>query len=171
MSNEAPYVHCIGCGAVVPKEDGETHPLFPSAAACRRIYGEILAREYADPAYKRVYRLSVDTWPVQHPGEASEKAARSLAGHLVRLCIVLEREWPLERANDIMVKFSDLQKRQFPWLAPPKHRGVITVVDVHSAMDAESHCCRVLDWAQCTWDAWQAHHAQIREWADECLAH
>jgi hypothetical protein len=162
-------VHCIGCGAVVPKEHGETHPFFRSDPACRRIYGELLAREYSDPAYQRVYRLSVDTWPAQHPGEASEKAARLLAGHLVRLCIVLEREWPLERANDIMVRFSRLQKARLPWLAPPKNTGVITVVDVQKATDADSHCRRVWEWAKCTWATWHAHHEQIREWADECL--
>ena len=35
------------------------------------VYGEVLAREYSDPSYVSLHRLTADTYAVQHPGEVA----------------------------------------------------------------------------------------------------
>ena len=42
---------CPGCGALLPVENGPTHPYMRSSPACWARYGEVLAREFGDPAY------------------------------------------------------------------------------------------------------------------------
>jgi hypothetical protein len=42
------------------------------------VYGEMLAREYGDPAYFRVHQLTVDTYAVQHPGPRERRAIQSV---------------------------------------------------------------------------------------------
>lgn len=55
------------------------------------VFGEVLAREYEDPACMANHRLTVDAYAVQHPGEPTPAAARSVLLHLVSLCAIRER--------------------------------------------------------------------------------
>jgi hypothetical protein len=162
----ASHIHCVGCNAFVPDENGPTHRYLESAPGCWRIYGEILAREYGDSAYRTVHRLSVDAYAVQHPGRPSAQTIGSAALHLARLCMTVERKFPLERANDVAVAFSARGKSALHWLEPPPHRGDVTVLDVAAANDAEEHNAVVWKWAASAWNAWATHHATIRAWLD-----
>lgn len=160
---------CIGCGADVPEEDGPTHRYLESAPACWRIYTELLAREYGDRKYFAVHRLSVDAYAAQHPGRKSPQTIQSAAVHLARLCMLIERKWPLERANDVMKRFADRDKSQMVWLEPPESKGDVTVVDVAKAANAGEHAELVWKWARSAWEAWAPHHAQVRVWIDRYL--
>ena len=55
--------------------DGPTHPYYGCSPACWARYGEVLAREFQDPAYFGLHQLTVDAYAVQHPG--SRSGARS----------------------------------------------------------------------------------------------
>lgn len=134
-----------------------------SSPACWAAYGEVLAREYSDPAYFQVHRLSVDAYAAQHPGHPSPQAIQSVAVHLVRLCLLLERDLPMDRANDAMLKASG-QEKQFVWLPPPPTLGAITVADVWKTESVEAHVAAVRSWAESTWAAWTSHHATVRSW-------
>jgi hypothetical protein len=134
-----------------------------SSPACWAAYGEVLARKYSDPAYFAVHRLSVDAYAVQRPGQPSPQTLQSVAVHLVRLCLLLERGLPMERANAAMLAASE-QEKGFVWLAPPASRGALTVVDVKDAKDVEDHMRRVRAWAASAWQAWAPHHATIKGW-------
>jgi len=134
-----------------------------SSPACWAAFGEVLAREYSDSAYFQVHRLSVDAYAVQHPGKPSPQTIQSVAVHLVRLCLLLERSLPMERANDAMLKASE-QEKKFVWLTPPASLGAVTVADVRDAQDVEAHMTAVRRWAQSAWEAWSPHHATIRSW-------
>jgi len=48
---------CPGCGALLPVENGPTHPYMRSSPACWARYGEVLAREFGDPAYFALHQL------------------------------------------------------------------------------------------------------------------
>ena len=147
----------------MPEIEGPTHRYMESSPGCWLVYGEVLAREYSDPAYAQNYRLSVDAYAVQHPGHSSQQSIQSVAVHLIRLCLLLERGLDMGRANEAILKATE-SKKKFVWLTPPIARGEITVADVHRAKNAEEHLRLVRQWAESSWKAWRAHHGQIRLW-------
>lgn len=134
-----------------------------SSPACWAAYGEVLAREYSDPAYFQVHRLSVDAYAVQHPGKPSPQTIQSVAVHLIRLCLLLERGLPMERANAAMLKASE-QEALYVWLEPPVSRGSMTVAEVLEAQGVEAHMAAVRCWAETSWAAWAPYHATIKNW-------
>ena len=154
---------CSGCGGLFLEMEGPTHRYMESSPGCWATYGEVLAREYSDPAYATNYRLSVDAYAVQHPGRPSPQSIQSVAVHLIRLCLLLECGLAMSRANDAMLKATE-SKTNFVWLRPPPSRGAITVADVHRAGTADEHVSLVRQWAESTWQAWHSHHLQIRAW-------
>lgn len=42
---------CDDCGVTLPAVEGPTHAYLGASPACWALYGEVLAREYSDPAY------------------------------------------------------------------------------------------------------------------------
>jgi hypothetical protein len=93
------------------------------------MYGEVLAREYSDPASAKAHRLTVDAYAVQHPGKPSPQTIQSVAIHLSSLCLVLERGFDPGRATAAMQTLAK-HKASFVWLPPPESLGERTVVDV-----------------------------------------
>ena len=154
---------CPGCGAEFPDRPGPVHRYMESSPACWAAYGEVLAREYSDPAYFQVHRLSVDAYAVQHPGHPNPQAIQSVAAHLIRLCLLLERGLPMDRANEAMLKASE-QEQKFVWLTPPASLGAVTVADVWKAETLEAHLAAVRRWAQSVWEAWSPHLATVKSW-------
>lgn len=160
-------VICPGCGASVPDvAEMRDDPYIGSAPGCWLLYSEVLAREYGDLRYTPAHQLTVDAYAVQHPGRPERRTARSVAIHLVGLCLSLERErGPIELPR-LRQRLAPA-KRVFPWLSPPDSLGEVTIVDVHDAENAEGHRATVDRWARSAWEAWSPHHAQVRAWADE----
>jgi len=156
-------VPCMGCCGLFPEMEAPTHRYMESSPGCWAAYGEVLARGYGDPAYAQDYRLSVDAYAVQHPGRPSSQSIQSVAVHLIRLCLLLERGLEMSRANEAMLKATE-SKKQFLWLEPPPTRGAITVADVHRATNPKEHVARVREWACSAWKAWSPHHRQIYAW-------
>ncbi len=154
---------CIGCGGLFPEMDGPTHRYMESSPGCWAAYGEVLAREYSDPAYAPNHRLSVDAYAVQHPGRPSPQSIQSVAVHLIRLCLLLECGLEMGRANEAILKASE-SKKQFVWLEPPPSRGTVTVAEVRRATNPEEHIILVRQWAESAWQAWSSHHSQIHAW-------
>ena len=122
-----------------------------------------MAREYSDPVYFEVHRLTVDAYAIQHPGSTDRQSIQSVGAHLVRLCLFLEHGLTAEGANDAMLE-AGKNKRSFIFLDPPKSFGSITAADVNPAGSAEEHKVIVRDWAQNAWEAWSMHHDIVREW-------
>ena len=84
---------CPGCAIVLPEIEGPTHAYIESSPACWAKYGEVLAREYADPdLFAKVHRMSVDAYAVQHPGRPSPQSIQSVAVHLISLCTMIEKD-------------------------------------------------------------------------------
>ena len=140
-----------------------------SSPGCWATYGEVLAREYQDPAYMRFHRLTVDAYAVQHPGVDVSQARNSVGIHLSRLWLLFERGWPISRANDAMLTIT-AKKMHYPWLTPPVQRGALTVRHVLAAGSPAEHEAAVDEWAQSVWRAWEAHHATVRAWVADAGA-
>ena len=154
---------CIGCGGHVPKIDGPTHRYMESSPGCWHLYGQVLAREYADPAFGALHRLTVDAYAVQHPGRPSPQAIQSVCVHLLSLCLVLERNLAAAYATRVMGEATRAKSR-FVWLTPPEPLGEVTVADVAGVASPHEHAERVRAWAESAWSAWSEHHATVRSW-------
>jgi Family of unknown function (DUF5946) len=156
---------CCGCGDLFPDGDGPTHPYVLSSPGCWAAYGELLAREYQNPTYMRVHRLTVDTYAVQHPGVDTPQARNSVGIHLSRLCLMLERGWSIDRANAAMLAIT-AKKHDYPWLTPPASLGPLSVRNALAATTPHEHSAAVEQWARAVWAAWAPHHATVRSWCD-----
>jgi hypothetical protein len=134
-----------------------------SSPGCWAAYGEVLAREYGSPAYFAVHPLTVDAYAVQHPGRPSPQSIQSVAVHLIRLCLTLEKGLAPSAAL-AAIQAAAKAKGRYVWLEPPASRGKVTVAGVRPARTAAEHKRLVESWAQSAWQAWSAHHAVIRGW-------
>jgi len=154
---------CPACGGEYPDIQGPVHRYMTSSPGCWAVYGEILAREYNNPGFFEVHRLTVDAYAVQHPGSTDRQSIQSVGVHLVRLCLFLEHGLSAEHANDAMLKAAK-NKHRFRWLKPPESLGGITAADVAKAGSIDRHKELVRAWAQSAWDAWSDHHQTVRSW-------
>ena len=139
------------------------HRYMESSPGCWAVYGEVLAREYGQPAFFRMHKFTVDAYAVQHPGQPSPQSIQSVAVHLSRLCLMLERGTTADAATATMQNIAR-RKDGFRWLEPPPSRGAVTVADVHRAASPDEHAARVRAWAASAWEAWSAHHGTVRGW-------
>jgi hypothetical protein len=159
---------CCGCGVILPQIDGPVHRYMESSPSCWATYGQVLAREFSDPGYMAVHRLTVDTYAVQHPGRPSPQAIQSVACHLVSLHATIELKMPLAAATQLLGTCADTM--QFEWMTPLPGPFAVTVADVWGATDAGSHGVAVEKWANAAWRGWEPHHARVRAWAEKALA-
>jgi hypothetical protein len=93
----------------------------------------------------------------------TQHARNSVGIHLSRLSLILERGWPIGKANEAMPAIV-ARKSTFPWLSPPLSFGPVTAREVLTAKDAGEHMALVQLWAKSVWDAWAQHHAVVRGW-------
>jgi len=154
---------CFSCGGEFPDIEWPVHRYMKSAPGCWAVYGEVLAREYSNPDYSEIHRLTVDAYAVQHPGYRDRQSIHSVGVHLIRLCLFLEHGLTAEDANDVMLE-AGKNKHTFTWLAPPRSLGNITAADVAKATSVAEHKELVRAWAQSAWDAWAIHQHTIRLW-------
>jgi hypothetical protein len=160
---------CPGCGLRLPPVDGLTHSYVGASPACWAVYSEVLAREYSDPAYMAVHRLTVDAYSAQHPGVPERRSIQSVNVHLVGLHLVLDRGADLAFARNVIGAVTKMPADRLVWLDPPPTLGDRNVLDVVAARDAADHGERVRDWAASVWAAWCPHHSRIAALADEAV--
>jgi len=160
-------IPCCACGAMVPDVEGPTHRYMASSPGCWAIYGEVLAREYSNALYAKNHRLTVDAFAVQHPGQPSRQAIRSVCLHLCSLCAVHEHGVPPHQATALLQELAD--RVDYEWLEPPSSLGVVTVADVHATSNPEAHLREVEAWAHSAWSAWRAHKDKINAWIGTVL--
>ena len=165
MSGEAP---CPGCGVVLAKFDGPTHPYIGSSAACWALYGELLTHEYADLGYPECHRLTIDAYAAQHPGRREIRSIRSVATHLSGLYLVLERGLDGPAATALKNRVLATEPA-FKWLQPPATDGALTIHDVLEMRTEMPHCDAIEAWARSVWGTWQLHHATVRDWVEGAL--
>lgn len=160
---------CPGCGVLLPETDGATHRYIGVSPECWAVFGEVSGKEYGDLRYARVHGLTVDAYCVQHPGEPSPQAVRSVAVHLVGLCLQMERNLLPEELYATHKRVSTLAKEgklDVLWLEPPNLLVRPTILYVRDANRPEEHAERVREWARAVWEAWSPHHETVRRWAE-----
>lgn len=160
--NDKRFEPCPGCRAVLPARTGPTHPYMLSSAACWANSRSILASSYEHPERRPVHQLVVDAFAVQHPGAPGRREAQSVGLHLMTLCMMLEEGADPKQGPALHKRM--IERPVFRWLEPPVDRGSVTATDVAGATDAAGHVDAVRRWAQSAWEAWEPHHATVRDW-------
>jgi hypothetical protein len=145
------------------------HPYIGASPACWALYGELIAREYGELRYPPSHRLTVDVYAVQHPGTGEPRAIKSVAIHLIALCLVLERGVATVTVRELMRRVLD-REPEFTWLEPPQRGGSVTVRDVLASRDLAEHAANVERWARDVWEAWSPHHDTVHRWLDAGLS-
>ncbi|MBV8688173.1 MAG: hypothetical protein JOZ90_03245 [Alphaproteobacteria bacterium] len=166
---QAAVESCPGCGLKLPPTEGATHAYVLSSPGCWALYSEVLAREYSDPAYMAVHRLTVDAYAVQHPGVPERRSIQSVNVHLVGLHLVLDRGADGAFARHVIGAMTQKLTDRLTWLDPPADHAALTVRDVIEARDAADHGKRVRDWAAAVWASWRPHHSRVSALADEAI--
>jgi hypothetical protein len=162
---------CPGCGLTMPARSGAPRPRMGASSACWALFGAVLAREFADPAYYRdVHFLTVATYAVQHPAKPSGAAAEALALQLITMQLATERCLPREEIELAVARLATSPPRRPRWLEPPRPNGTVTVDLLLEAASAAQHRSAVKGWAANVWMAWRGHHETIRDWAAEAIA-
>jgi hypothetical protein len=156
---------CPGCGLDLPESDGPTHPYIGASPACWALYGQLLARDYGEYGMPEEHKFVVDAYAVQHPGTDSREARQSVTVHLIRLCLMLEREHGTEYSTRLMSRATN-GVATFPWLDPVTPLGTITVQDMLAAPDRDAHIAKSREWAKDVWNAWSDKHDEVRGWCE-----
>lgn len=152
---------CPGCGQRFPAVSTPGHRYQGASPGCWAVYGRVLARDYQDRRYWGTHGLLVDTYAAQHPGEYSRQSAQSVALHLCAMAVLLDGATP-EEAMALRRRLAPF--KDWPWLKRPDMIGGITILDVLRVKSPEAHMATAQKWAQSVWQAWSAHHTQIRGW-------
>jgi len=137
---------CVSCGAVVSE----------GKIGCRKLFEEVLVKDYSDYRYAETHRLMVDAYSLQHP-EDYMRSSKSFAAHLMGMYAALECE-ESSTVNRTAQKWLSNNPQIDKPVQLPQQSGNITVTYVHSAIDAKEHKRRVREWANSVWSAWSEHH-------------
>ncbi len=164
-------VACVGCGGLVPDQDGPVHRYMTASPGCWRAYTELAANGWP-PSPKAA--LAVDAYAVTHPGVRGPQSTPSVWIHLIALCLLLERGWALDQAVRIRRVAADAFDG-WPWLEPPASMGEATVRDVDETIEAEGRdstaaVAALERWVAAAWDAWSDDHVAVRTRADDLVA-
>ena len=127
------------------------------------MYGELNARYLASQSHARYRHLCSDTFAVQHPGTPDvRQAVQSVCVHLISLYAQLELGVPTEQMPVHMRPALESRGGRYHWLTPPSFEHSLTVGFMLSTDKDPLVAAR--EWAQSAWDAWSAHHAQVKTW-------
>jgi hypothetical protein len=158
-------VTCVGCRGEVPDINGPIHRYMTASPGCWQAYTGLLGGGLPpSPAAG----LTVDAYAVTHPGVPGPQSTPSVWVHLLTLCFVLERRWPVERAIHLRRVGADAFSG-WPWLAPPDSMGPVSAIDVAAALAAGDGTAAITltqRWVAGAWDAWGDHHRAVRARAD-----
>jgi hypothetical protein len=147
---------CPGCGSVEGSE------------ACRARFEAMLARDFQDARFFAVHRLLVDNYCLQHPDEYCA-SAKSLAAHLVGLCLVLEQEASAATGAAFLRDWLD-GERALDKPDLPDRRGGIVLADLGGIDEPEAWRKAVRGWAATIWQAYADLQPLARRWAAEARA-
>lgn len=149
---------CTGCGRAV---EGGTE-------GCKAAFDALLARDFSDARFFATHRLFVDTYCLQHPDDYCA-SAKSLAGHLAGLCLILEHDASAATGAAALRRWLNGPRRlEKPPL--PADRGGITLGDLLGIDDPAAWREAVTRWAGGAWEAYRDLQPVARGWVMEAMA-
>ena len=153
------------CGARVSAGDGPVHSYMHAAPGCWELYCSLedwKASLSGSAAVTAVQQL-VDLYAVQHAANPERRNRQSVAVHLMSLCASLERGMPGVTLRRVMGEWTH---HDYPVLEPRPASFSVTIRDIAEAPVAERSAV-IGAGARASWEAWSAHHDQVRLWLDQ----
>ena len=146
---------CPDCGADVGgRED------------CQKLFDEVIAREFSNPAYFGVHRTTVDCYALQHPDRCCA-SFKSFAAHLSGLCATMEHGNDPAMMRAIHIGLDGRHDRPRPPFV--EQRGEVTIESIHATSDVVAHREAVHAWAISVWQAWSKYHDLARTLLSEMV--
>lgn len=133
-----------------------------ASTGCWARFGDVLAREYQNPALMHIHALTVDAYAVQHPGVSGPQTIQSLNVHLASLYAHFQHQVPLEALADVRRRVV-AHKTRMQWLTPPDHAHTVIVNDVWPIQSEEGHVAAVRRWASAALSHWRDYHDIIAD--------
>ncbi len=133
--------------------DRPIHAYMLSTPGCWAAFGEVLAREYADPAlFSRSHRWTVDSYAVQHPGLATDRrAVQSVRLHYAALYLNLEEG----RQHIDLPALQTLLAGQSVEPLPTMPARFAVTHEALLAANLGAHVGLAGDWAEASFEAWR----------------
>jgi len=145
---------CVGCGGhFAHPEINDSHHYMLSSAGCWTAYGDMLAREYQDPAlFAACHRLTVDAYAVQHRGDPSDRrAGRSVWLHYSALHAVFAEGATHVAARGVIQSLARVELPPLPATLPTFTMTLADIVDQKSG----DHAADVMRWAAAAFEDWR----------------
>lgn len=157
-NNRNERIDCPSCGA---ESTG-------GLEGCLQLFKELGSKEFSDPEYFKMHRLSVDAYCLQHP-EQYMVSSKSAAAHLTAMCWSMEKGISLHMPKPLKIWVDGARKYNRVEPPPLLGRGKITIVEVLKAKGLDEYERLVWDWAKSAWDAWGNHWEQARSWVQQAI--
>jgi hypothetical protein len=116
---------------------------------------------HPDPVYF-IHQHAVDAFAAQTADENTKSI--KLTFGLIGLYLFLEKRYTGKQVQNAHIKLSQ-NKKVWPSLALPKHRGNITVSDVLQAEEGEPRDLMIKKWCESVWAAYENWHEAIAQLA------
>ncbi|RVT87317.1 hypothetical protein DXV76_04340 [Rhodobacteraceae bacterium CCMM004] len=157
---------CPACGHVGGPADGPVHAYMTSSPGCWARYGEVLARDYSDAAYRAHHRALTDAWSVQHSISDDRRARQSFYLHLAALVLKVERDAP-DAAIVAFLRRAAASGHPFPHVQAPPPCAEARPDAVYDAPGAAAHAAAVDAYARAVLAQWAPHHGAVRALIEE----
>jgi hypothetical protein len=157
------HEQCLGCLAEFEVEAASEipHPYVGASSACWELFGHILAKEFSDPEYFKVHRITADAYAAQHIGDQTDRRARQSATvHLIALYLNLGKKIPQGEVLAFIKKATTI-KRDWPPQIQRQNPQWLTVQDIAKADSPNSHAQLVMAWGQSVLNAYGDCHDEI----------
>jgi hypothetical protein len=162
---------CFGCLREFKKitDDPIPHPYIGAISECWAVYGDILAKEFSDPEYFKVHRITADTYGAQHIGNQEDRRARQSANvHLIALYLSFAQKADKTTVLTFIRKATEI-KQDWPPLLQRKNPQWLTVQDIIKADNPSSHASLVAQWGQSVWESYADCHEEIIRTYEKCM--
>ena len=154
--------HCPGCKALYNTDTPCDHPYIGSSRACWEVYEQVLAKEFSDPAYFKVHRITVDAYAASHIGDQSDRRARQSANlHLIALYLFFQKGAPIHEIKTFLSQ-ATTPKRDWPVVQSVDSPDWLTVYDVVKASNPEEHEALVYQWGRSVLGNYQAMENELQ---------
>jgi hypothetical protein len=160
---------CPGCGELFLEDTTlrAYDECIESIPECWHTYSEILGREYKDPEYFKVHRITVCAYAAQHLGKQRDKqrerkARQSANLNLIGLYLVFGKKALHAEVLQFFKQAADL-KYEWPAMTRLEWPTWITVGDVIKATTEQEHQELVTKWGQSVWNAYSEFHDEIAQ--------
>ena len=147
---------CYGCLGQFPKTADPTpsHPYIGAIRSCWDSYMVILAKEFNNPDYAQLHRITVDSYTAQHIGDQSDRRARQSANlHLLALGLYFAYDQSIDQVLHFLKRETTI-KQDWPPITQLDKPSWLTVHHIHAANGVTDYLTRVEQWGRSVWQTY-----------------